>query len=54
MWEERKLLKNLMTRRNELIGYILGHNNIIKLIREGYVEVEWSRGRPGYTYLQKF
>lgn len=50
--EERKLWNNLIGRKG-LIGNILRHDTIVKLVLEDYVEGKILRGTPRHVNLQQ-
>lgn len=51
--ERRCFLKYLKRRRNHLVGHILRHNGLLKLIIEGTVDGKNSRGRPRLEYMSQ-
>ena len=48
--EKRSLWRNLTKRRDRLIGHILRHEGLVKLVLEGSVGGKNGRGRPRHEY----
>ena len=51
--EERSVWKNIVKRRDRLIGHILRHPGIVALILEGQVEEKNCVGRPRLEYVKQ-
>ena len=51
--EERSIWKNIVKRRDRLIGHILRHPGIVALILEGQVEGKNCVGRPRLEYVKQ-
>jgi hypothetical protein len=51
--EKRSLWKDLVKRRDELIGRLLQHEGTVKTIMEGRKEGKNDRGRPRVAYIKQ-
>jgi hypothetical protein len=51
--EKRSLLKVIENRRGKMIGHLLRHDDLIKVIIEGKIEGRRKRGRPRRAYMEQ-
>ena len=50
--ERRSLMESIQRRKIKLIGHLIRHNEVMKNIFEGKIQVRRSRGRPRISYFK--